>query len=612
MSPQARLFSIMQVDKTAQLIEQVRQLHRQSINALVATMAVLFYVAYRIRDELSAPVLWSWVGVIVAINLYLLVWIYLLKRNGLTPGNVRRYLLGYQGEALLHGTAWGMLPFLLAGANDPLHQLFAYYVICGMAAGAIATTGMIYRIYLSFMLTMLLPSIIWQISELGLQIFDMGAIGLLIIFVVAMLFLSHAHYDSIIKTIRLIQQNEELVESLRDEAQRAEAANRAKTEFLSNTSHELRTPLNAIMGFSSLLMKFCQQELPEKAREYVRNIHQAGSHLSGLINQVLDLAKIETDKVSVQSEAVNLKTLLGECLELMRPLAVERGVRLEEHSESCTIGGGADVYVQADPLRLRQVMINLISNAIKYNQPGGDVQVHCRVQDDRLLIEVVDSGVGIPVDKFQEIFTPFTRAHQHLNVEGTGIGLTVTKKNLELMGSRIQVESREGGGSRFWFSLPYVEAPLRRLEEDSAKELYIPSELDIQLLYVEDNPLGMRLMQEVMAQVDGITLHCAETGEAGYRQALELCPDVIILDINLPDISGMEEVVQRLRANPRTRNIPALALSASALAEDVERGLRAGFTEYLKKPCLPDAIVERVIALANPRQLPAATVSAGG
>lgn len=608
MTHQERLLSMMQTDKTAQLIEQVRQLHRQSVYAFFATMVVVGFVIFRVQGNMSSLWLNTWVGTIVAINIYLLIWIYHLKRHGLNRDNVRAYMLSYQLEAILHGTAWGMLPFLLAGSEDPLHEMFAYYVICGMAAGAIGTTGMIYRIYLSFMLTMMLPSIIWQVLELGVDIFDMGTIGLMVIFVIALLVVSHGHYDSIVKNIMLVQQNEQLVDELREEAKRSEAANRAKTEFLSNTSHELRTPLNAIMGFSSLLMKFCQQDLPEKAREYVRNIHQAGSHLSELINQVLDLAKIETDKVSVKSEAVNLSGVLGECLELMRPLAVEHGVQLEEQIAA---GNDDSFYALADPLRLRQVMINLISNAIKYNQAGGSVQVNCSSRDNRVRIEVVDSGVGIPVDKFQEIFTPFTRAHQHLNVEGTGIGLTVTKKNLELMGSRIQVASQDGGGSRFWFELPRAEAPEMSPQLEVGKEFCVPTELDIQLLYVEDNPLGMRLMQEVMEQVDGITLNCAETGEAGYRLALELCPDVIILDINLPDISGME-VVQMLRADPRTRNVPVVALSASALAEDVERGLQAGFTEYLKKPCLPDEIVERVIALANPRQLPVTSVSASG
>ena len=602
MSQQSRLFSMMQVDKTAQLIEQVRQLHKQSINAFAATMAVLFYVAYRIKGEMADSLLWGWVGIIVLINLYLLVWIYRLSRSGLNRNNARAYMYSYQLEAILHGGAWGMLPFLLVGANEPLHQLFAYYVLCGMAAGAIATTAMIYRIYLSFMLSMMLPSIAWQMAELGLQIFDMGAIGLLIIFVVAMLFLSHAHYDSVIKTIRLIQQNDELVDGLRSEAQRSEAANRSKTEFLSNTSHELRTPLNAIMGFSSLLMKFHKPELPDKAREYVGSIHQAGNHLSELINQVLDLAKIETDKVKAESRPVDLKALLGDCIELMRPLAVEHEVTLKDVTDDC-LDNDAGIYVMADPLRLRQVVINLISNAVKYNQPWGEVAIHCAVTDGQVRVEVEDTGLGIPAEFQPEIFTPFTRAHQHLNVEGTGIGLAVTRKNLELMGSDIQLHSSVGTGSRFWFSLPRADAPMVPTNEVEAAVSSAHTGLDIQLLYVEDNPLGLRLMQEVMGQVDGITLHCAETGEAGYRLALQTLPDVIILDINLPDISGVE-VMKRLREEPLTRHIPVLALSASALAEDVERGLRAGFSEYLKKPCMPDEIVQRVIELATQGQGP--------
>lgn len=601
MTTQARLLSIMQIDKCAQLIEQVNQLHRQSVNALVATMVVLFYVAYRIHGELPDRDLWTWVTIIGLINVYLLIWIWRVRSQGINQQNVRRFLLAYQLEALLHGTAWGMLPFILANSQDSLHQLFSYYVICGMAAGAIATTGMIYRIYLSFMLTMMLPSIIWQIFELGVDIFDMGAIGLLIIFVVAMLFLSHAHNVSIVRGIRLLQQNEELVNSLREEAHRADAANRAKSEFLSNTSHELRTPLSAIMGFSNLLMKIRSQDLPKRAREYVRNIHHAGSHLSELINQVLDLARIETDKADAQAQAVHLESLLGETLQLMRPLAEEHQVSLSQiDTEQHRLP--QDIYVKADPLRLRQVMLNLLSNSIKYNHAGGRVDVSYRLESGRAWIEVRDTGLGIPRDKHQEIFTPFTRVHPHLNLEGSGIGLAVTQKNLQMMGSEIELDSVEGKGSCFRFALPCSEPPEQQELESAqfASSLVAPA-TPVQVLYVEDNPMGLRLMQEVMGEVEGINLLCAETGEEGYRMAVESLPQVVILDINLPDISGVE-VMRRLRANPLTCHIPALALSASAMDDDVERGLEAGFTEYLKKPCLPDEIVSRVLTLARRQQ----------
>ncbi|MBD3669694.1 MAG: response regulator [Gammaproteobacteria bacterium] len=592
----------MQVDKTSQLIAQVDQLYKQSLNALVATLAVMAFVTYQISGNVPHTQLWIWVSVIVLINIYLTIWILRIRKTGVHQNNVRLYLYTYQIEAILHGGSWGMLPFLLLNNPDPESQLFAYFVVCGMAAGAIATTAMIYRIYLSFMLPMLLPIIIWQGIGFGPQMFDSGAFGLLLIFFIAMLALSHAHYDSVIKTIRLVQQNEDLVNDLRQAVERSEAANQAKTEFLSNTSHELRTPLNAIMGFSSLLMKFSLDDLPQKAKEYVRNIHQAGSHLSDLINQVLDIAKIETNKAPVELRAVDIRSMLRETMKLMRPLAVQHQVHLKDDSVEIETDAS---WVTADPLRLRQVLINLISNAIKYNREQGDVSIRCMLHDGFVRIEIEDNGIGIAPDKHEEIFSAFSRVHHDLKIEGTGIGLTVSKKNLELMGSNIHMSSEPGIGSKFWFDLPRAETPSESLPGIDLPGFDTEAIYDIKVLYVEDNPLGMRLMQEVMSQVQGITLFCAETGEQGYQMALDTLPDVILLDINLPDISGME-VMQRLRELPGMQLVPMVALSASALTDDVELGLKAGFTEYLKKPCPPDEIVERVIELASIKPVKAA------
>jgi len=382
----------------------------------------------------------------------------------------------------------------------------------------------------------------------------------------------------------------------------AEAANRAKTEFLSNMSHELRTPLNAMLGFSSLLMNYGEEPLPDKVHEFLGNINEASRHLSELIDQVLDLAKIEAGKTNLDLQPVALNKILEDCVRLMRPLAVQSRVRLEFDAQACR-DKGQDIYVSADVLRLRQVVINLISNAIKYNVEQGSVRLYCQLQGNNLEIAVEDSGIGIPCDQQEEIFTPFTRAHKDHSVEGSGIGLAVTQKNLELMHSRIQLESEPGKGSRFSFVLQRVAAPVREPEPSAdCMSIQPQAPLDISVLYVEDNAIGMRLMEEVIKGLPGVDFYGASNGEEGYRLAREVVPDLIFMDINLPDISGIE-VMQRLHSQAETRDIPIIALSASALDEDVRRGLEAGFLHYLRKPCEPGEIIRLVSGLAGPAPL---------
>ncbi|MBD3669695.1 MAG: PAS domain S-box protein [Gammaproteobacteria bacterium] len=385
-------------------------------------------------------------------------------------------------------------------------------------------------------------------------------------------------------------------EELTQAKEEAEAANNAKTEFLSNMSHELRTPLNAILGFSSLLVKYNSQPLPDKVVEFLHNIHEAGSHLSSLINQVLDLAKIESGTASVDLVPVDIDAIIKDVLRLLRPLAVKQRVKLHYAGESA--GQSTEpLWVKADALRLRQVMINLITNAIKYNHENGLTEVVCKVDGGSVEVSVIDTGIGIPTERHHDIFQPFTRVHENNHIEGSGIGLTVTRKNLELMASDIHFSSRSGEGSRFWFTLPLVSAERKNTEYD--RNMLIPEQpLGISVLYIEDNAIGMRLMEEVIATLPGVTFYKASTGEEGFRLAMDVLPDLIIMDINLPDISGFE-VLERLLKTKHADNFHFVALSASALDEDVEKGLQAGFMQYLRKPFEPEEIIQLLADLAS-------------
>ena len=577
------------------LAEQLGQLARQTSNALLSALVALVFVFYVVGEVLDEGPLLLWAGLILVTNLYLYVWNQYYQRVG-AEKQLHKFLYTYQLQAIAHGLLWGALPFMLVEVKTAELQFLAYYVICGMAAGAVAITGMIYRIYLSFMLPMLLPIILYQLLAQNNIMFDNGGLGILIIFVIAMLSLSYAHYESVLRGIRLMFENEVLLDDLSDAYQRAEKANKAKTDFLSNMSHELRTPLNAIMGFSSLLITFSKSKRPEKTREFASNIREAGKHLSALINQVLDLTSIESGETRIELRPLSLVSIIEECIQLLAPMAENQQVILTYESNNCD---DRHQYILGDELRLRQVLINLISNAIKYNVKSGTVTVRCVFQHNHVMVEVIDTGLGIAKQDQSSIFTPFSRLHLDTHVEGSGIGLAVTKKNLTLMNSAINFQSQYGEGSRFWFVLPVTDAP--QSAHEMSKQLPVQLIGDrsvIKLLYVEDNPLGMRLMEEIMSAHEGIQFYQAATGIEGCELALEVVPDIIILDINLPDIDGIE-VLRRLRLHKKMHKIPLVALSASAMEDDVKKGLQAGFTRYMRKPFEQDELFELIDELTS-------------
>lgn len=363
----------------------------------------------------------------------------------------------------------------------------------------------------------------------------------------------------------------------------AEKANRAKSEFLSSMSHELRTPLNAVLGFAQLMAS----EVPPPAPRQQRSIDQilkGGWYLLRLINEILDLSMIEAGKVTMSQESMSINDVLQDCKGMIEPQASRRGITL-------TFPGLDDIYyVHADRTRIKQVMINLLSNAIKYNGIGGAVIVQCADSGgDRVRVSVRDTGAGLAADQLAQLFQPFNRLGQHDGVEeGTGIGLVVTKQLVELMGGRIGVESVVGAGTVFWVefaaSLPPALA-LDNIDEVSLERQVAPRESGGQpiLLYVEDNPANLALVEQLIARRGDLKLLTAIDGQLGIELARTYLPDVILMDINLPGISGYG-ALKRLREDPATAHIPVLALSANAVPRDIEKGLEAGFFRYLTKP----------------------------
>jgi PAS domain S-box-containing protein len=362
----------------------------------------------------------------------------------------------------------------------------------------------------------------------------------------------------------------------------AEKANLAKSDFLSSMSHELRSPLNAILGFAQLLES--TSPLPTASqKDNIAQILQAGWHLLKLINEVLDLAVVESGKMSLSPEVVSLADVVSECQAMMEPQAKQRGISMTFPQLDIPY------YVNADRTRMKQVLINLLSNAIKYNRDQGTVEVKCTATSpERIRISVKDTGAGLPPGKLTQLFQPFNRLGQECRAEeGSGIGLVMSKRVIELMEGAIGVESTVGVGSVFWIELPLTTAPTLAVasgESTIAIHAQLPTGARLRtLLYVEDNPANLMLVEQLIARRSDIRLLTAVNGTLGIELAQASQPEVILMDINLPGISGIE-ALKILREDPATAHTPIVALSANAMPRDIKNGMEAGFFDYLTKP----------------------------
>jgi len=371
----------------------------------------------------------------------------------------------------------------------------------------------------------------------------------------------------------------------------AEAASAAKSEFLASMSHELRTPMNAILGFTQLLQRDRIEPLSERHKDRLQQVLKGGEHLLRLIDDILDLSRIEAGGVTISTEPVSVGEILDEVRTILGPMAARNAIEI-------TVDAMPEGLprVAADRTRFVQVLTNFGSNAIKYNRPGGKVTFcACVVADGRVRVKVSDTGVGIASEQHDKLFQPFQRAGQEMGpIEGTGIGLVISKRLAALMHGAIGFDSMAGSGSQFWIDLPIdtsAPPPDVAVMPRADRPLRLAGEQSRLILYVEDNPANVRFMKDLVSSLEDIELMTASTAELGVELAYKRLPKVIIMDINLPGMSGLD-ALRVLRGRAATRDIPVIALTAAASERDRQRGLVAGFSHYLTKPVRVDELVE--------------------
>lgn len=379
------------------------------------------------------------------------------------------------------------------------------------------------------------------------------------------------------------------INALFEQNEQLRKASKAKSEFLSRMSHELRTPFTAVMGFGELLML---SELDDEQQEMVSAMMKAAKHLLDMLDDILDISRIEAGQLSILMESIPVKDLVNDAVELIRPLASTYRIEVEEDVDEVQ-----HRHVAADRQRLRQVLINLLSNAVKYNRIGGRVFVRAHADDDdNVHIDITDTGIGIPEEKLSRLFVPFDRLDANeRGIEGTGLGLALSRQLAESMNAKLQVTSQVGSGSTFSIVIPIVEPNALQEMRNKYDEIVDVREYTNtrNVLYVEDTVANMQLVERILLRRPDVKLSAASTGNEAIATATEKRPDLILLDLHLPDMHG-REVLEELRRRDQTRDIPVVILSADSTQHQKDEMLEAGASTYLTKPVSVKSLLEAV------------------
>lgn len=536
------------------------------------------------------------------------------------PGrwSVRGWLRWYRGAYLMHGLMWGALVPAIVPGTPPDVLAAVVIMIAAMTGGSLFTSAFDLRAALLFGVSAAGPMFV----QLGIGVDGMPThrlavaaatfIGIMLVVarrvaeltqrqVLAQL-AEQRHLAQIERHARESDAAREVLARARDEA---EQANRAKSQFLAQMSHELRTPLNAIAGFGQILERDRDPPLSPRQREHVGHILRAGGHLLELINDLLDLGRIEAGRITLDVVRVPVRGLVEECLSEVRALAEARSIVLGDHIEGLD---GSTPDLRADRTRTRQVLLNLLGNAIKYTEAGGTITVGCRQDGELLVLAVRDTGCGLSAEQLPRLFQPFERlGAERGTVEGTGIGLYLSRRLVQAMGGRMGVASVAGVGSTFWFSLPALpreEAPAPAAPHprgDSAEPAGAGG--CARVVCVDDNPVNLAVLEGMLAQQGGMAVAGTVDPSAGLQMVRQQQPQLVLVDLRMPGMDGFE-FFARLQQDPATARIPVVAVSAHAQPADIERAMAVGFHGYLTKPVSAEQLTAQV-ASATGSRLPA-------
>lgn len=580
-------------------LEQIRTLQEQSRIGVLLNLPLVVISAVILWPAAPTKPLLVWTAVLIILSVLRLAMYRNFRSMVKSEACVQRWARLHQVATAITGVAWGSMGYFLDLDLSPYQANYIALVFLGLTATSLSVNASYFPNFLAFFVPICLTMESFFLSTE--QPLYHGFSYLLVFYFLILVKAAHSTAKNLRHTISLKHENQDLIShlrqsnseltreielrssiesQLRDAKDIAEQASQSKSEFISRISHELRTPLTAILGFSGILGH--SPKVDEAVRTDIIKINKAGQHLLGLIEDLLDISRIESGTLSVTSEPVRLEDLLEETRNLILPLAKRSSIDLQ-----IDIPAG-QLVLQADYMRLKQVLLNLLTNAVKYNHGGGRVSLSTETLDeDKLRIHVTDNGAGIAADKLDQIFMPYNRlGAEYTQVSGTGIGMTISKQIIELMHGNIGVESELGKGSHFWVDLPLAsEWDISGINDLDflIDGLYQVLPDDFVCLYIEDNPHNVALIRRMMEHMGNIKLISAPTAELGIELAKAHQPDLILMDINLPGMDGYMalEVLRRDESNAR---LPIIALSANAALEEVERGLSAGFDDYLTKP----------------------------
>ncbi|MEN8170787.1 MAG: ATP-binding protein [Pseudomonadota bacterium] len=558
--------------------EQVALLYKPFAVSIAATFAAAVLLVTTLWGISDHNMLLWWLTAIIVITLLRALLVHFYKRIKPDVDAGRRWGRFFILGAAAAGMAWGIGSLLFFPEENIEYQIVVLLFLVGMCSGAVTSLSTIPSALYAFIAPAMLPIIPMFVMS-GTELYILVPLMILLsfsFFIKSSGTIYHNTQDNI--RLRLAAVEKERILALAKEE--AEEASQAKSEFLSSMSHELRTPMNAILGFAQIL-EF-DEVLAEEQQDSVQEILKAGHHLLELINEVLDLAKIESGHIDLLLEPVKLSALVEECFSLVTPVAENRGVSLRY----ADINGD---MVRADKTRLKQVLLNLLSNAIKYNREKGSVRLDVEtVNETELRISISDTGNGIDEENFDFLFQPFNRlTAEGGEIEGTGIGLTITRNLMEMMGGRIGVDSEQGVGSCFWVELPQESFENSEGQNDSeegtANNLARVAGNQHTVLYIEDNPANLKLVSQMLAKRQHINLITAHEPKLGLELATAHKPELILLDINMPRMDGYQ-VLSLLKSDEHLKSIPVVAITVNAMPQDIERGKNAGFSDYLSKP----------------------------